>query len=59
MTLRKGFVNLTKNFKNVTKVNLMSLALHMIINMSHLCKLRHRKKVLENLRKFISQEPHN
>ena len=26
--------------------------------MSHRCKLRHRKKVLENFRKLISQEPH-
>ena len=26
--------------------------------MSHLCKSRHRKKVLENFLKFISQERH-
>ena len=26
--------------------------------MSHLCILRHRKKLLENFRKFISQERH-
>ena len=28
------------------------------IDMSHLCKSRHRKKVLKNFRKFISQERH-
>ena len=28
------------------------------LNMSHLCELRHRKKVFENCRKFISQERH-
>ena len=32
------------------------LFLRLIINMSHPCKLRNRKKILENLRKFISLE---
>ena len=26
--------------------------------MSHLCELRYRKNVIDNLRKFISQEGH-
>ena len=30
----------------------------LFINKNHLCKLRHRKKLLENFRKFISQERH-
>ena len=30
----------------------------LIIDMSHLFKLRHRKKVLENFQKLISQERH-
>ena len=46
--------------QNVITVNLnvelQFLALRLIINMSHRCKLRNRKKVLENFRKFISQE---
>ena len=30
----------------------------LIIHISHLCKLGHRKRVLKNFRKFISQERH-
>ena len=46
------------NFKNIINVKFRSLALIfcLIVNMSHLCKLGHRKKVLENFRRFISQE---
>ena len=40
-----------KHFQNLTKFNRWSLALilvhRLIVNMSHLCKLRHRKKVLK------------
>ena len=49
-------------FQNVTNVKFRSenlfLILRLIINMSHFCKLGHRKQVLENFRKFISQERH-
>ena len=50
---RKGFVNPFKfnNFlENISQPTLCK------INISHLCKSRHRKKLLKKFRKFISQE---
>ena len=48
-----------REFKNLKKaylsLQLQFSILRLIINMSNLCKLRHRKKVLENFQKFISQ----
>ena len=52
----------TNKLQKVTIVKFRPLPLifffRLIINMSHLFKLRHRKKVLESFRKFISQERH-
>ena len=47
-------------FQNVTNLMTLTLILNQwwTINLSHNFKLRHRKKVLENFRKFISQERH-
>ena len=38
------------------KLNFLALILRSIINLTHLYKLRHRKKALKLFKKFISQE---